>query len=89
MQDTLAAVRGGGDDRDGLAVLQAAGRRVEGDDRGDGAVGEPRREQDAHRAVHAGEGLDGDVGDAEEDAGRGAEHDAVVVVRARRGAGPR
>ena len=28
----------------------------------------------------AGERLDGDVGDAEEDAGGGAEHDAVVVV---------
>ena len=35
----------------------------------------------AHDAVHAGEGLDRDVGDAEEDAGRRAEHDAVVVVR--------
>ena len=28
----------------------------------------------------AGEGLDGHVGDAEEDAGRGAEHHAVVLV---------
>ena len=37
--------------------------------------------QDAHDAVHAGQRLDRDVGDAEEDAGRGAEHDAVVVVR--------
>ena len=34
MQETLAAVEVDGDDRDGLAVLQAAGRGVEGDDRG-------------------------------------------------------
>ena len=32
-------------------------------------------------ADHAGERLDRDVGDAEEDAGRGAEHDAVVLDR--------
>ena len=36
---------------------------------------------DAEEAVvEAGERLDGDVGDAEEDARRAAEHDAVVVV---------
>ena len=37
--------------------------------------------EDAAVADQAGEGLDGDVGDAEEDAGRGAEHDAVVLDR--------
>ena len=37
--------------------------------------------QDRERAVEAGERLDGDVGDPEQDAGGGAEHDPVVVVR--------
>ena len=35
----------------------------------------------AERPADAGERLDGDVGDTEEDAGGGAEHDPVVVVR--------
>ena len=75
--------RGRGDDRDGLAVLQAAGRGVEADDRAEDGDEEPGRDEDRQEAVagDAGERLDGDVGDAEEDAGRAAEHDAVVVVR--------
>ena len=38
------------------------------------------RAEDADDAAGAGEALDGDVRDAEEDAGGGAEHHAVVMV---------
>ena len=43
--------RGRGDDRDGLAVLQAARRGVEGDDRAEDGDEQPRRDEDAQDAV--------------------------------------
>ena len=82
MQRDVRRGAGDGDDRDGLAVLQAAGRGVEGGDRGDDRDERPRADSEPEqpvRADEAGERLDRDVGDAEEDAGGGAEHDAVVL----------
>ena len=86
-------VRGGagdGDDLDGLAVLQALGRGVEGGGRGARGDDEPRAEEaeEAVDADDAGERLHGDVADAEEDAGGGREHHAVMLGRERRRAGP-
>ena len=62
---------GDGDDRDGLAVLQAAGRGVEGGGRGGGRDEQPGADEpeDPRVGDHAAQRLDGDVADAEEDAG--------------------
>ena len=78
----------GGRARDGdhghrVALLEAARGGVEGDDRGDHAGDHPGRDEAEQRrrsADAAGEGLDGDVGDAEQDARGGAEEHAVVLV---------
>jgi hypothetical protein len=71
------------DDRNGLALLEAAGRRVERDHGGGDAGDEPgSKVADAAAGAHRGrDRLDGDVGHTEEDAGRGAEHHAVMLVR--------
>ena len=83
MPETLAAVLVTAMTGTGLAVLQTLGGCEERDDRGDDGDQQPRRReaQQAMRADHAGERLDADVGDTEEDSGSGAEHHAVVVAR--------
>ena len=76
---TFAAVRGAGDDRDGVALLEAAGGGEEGEHGGEQRDGQPGRDEQRERAADAGQRLERDVGDAEQRARGGAEERAVVV----------
>ena len=75
----FAAVARAGDDRDGLALLEAAGGGEEGEHRGQRGDRQPRRGEELERAADARQRLERDVGDAEQRAGGGAEDRAVVV----------
>ena len=83
MQVRFAAVEVVGDDRDGVALLEAAGGGEEGERGGDGGDGQPGGEDEREQAVAGGarERLQRDVADAEQHAGGGAEQRAVVMGR--------
>ena len=90
MQVTFAAVDGAGDHGHGVARLEAARRGEEGEHAADDGEQQPRRgEQRERAAVDVRERLDRDVGDAEQEARRGAEDGAVVVRRGRPASGRR
>ena len=78
MAERLAGYRRDRDHLDREADLEAAGGRVEGDHERDHRGERPWAEQAEQRSVRVGQVLDRDVGDPEQDPGRGGEQGAAM-----------